>query len=67
MWFRKSVEADAIILASPTHFATVTVEMKSYMDRVGWMVHSKGLLKHKLGASIASCQGDGAVSTITTV
>lgn len=37
-WFPKMLEADGVILGSPTHFAAVSVEMKSLIDRLVFFV-----------------------------
>ncbi len=57
----KMVEADGIILASPTYFANVSAEMKALIDRAGLVAFAnKGMLDHKVGAAIAVAQRTGA-------
>lgn len=65
---QKSLEADGIILASPVHYANVSVEMKAYIDHVGRLAYHGGqLLKNKIGLSLAAAAGDGAIDTICAV
>ncbi|KAA6377158.1 MAG: putative multimeric flavodoxin WrbA, partial [Streblomastix strix] len=62
-WFAKMREADGIILGSPTHFANVSVEMKSLIDRCGALDFNNGnLLKHKIGAAVVAVRRGGAAS-----
>ncbi|KAA6397272.1 MAG: putative NADPH-dependent FMN reductase [Streblomastix strix] len=62
-WFAKILEADSIILGSPTHFANVSVEMKSLIDRCGFMNITGGeMLKHKIGAAVVAVRRGGAAS-----
>ncbi|MBS7268850.1 MAG: flavodoxin family protein [Candidatus Freyarchaeota archaeon] len=49
--YRKLFEADAIVLASPSYFGSVTAQMKTFMDRT-WPLRN-GRLKDKIGGSIA--------------
>lgn len=48
--YRKLFEADAIVLASPSYFGSVTAQMKMFMDRT-WPLRN-GRLKDKIGGSI---------------
>lgn len=48
--YRKLFEADAIVLASPSYFGSVTAQMKTFMDRT-WPLRN-GRLKDKIGGSI---------------
>lgn len=68
MWMNKTLEADGIILASPVHFSNVSVEMKSYIDRIGYMSICGGqLLKNKVGAGLAAGYSGGCTSTLDCV
>jgi len=59
---QKMVEADGIILGSPTYFADVTAEMKALIDRAGFVVlRNGGLLKHKVGVSVVAARRAGAL------
>lgn len=57
----KMIQADGIILASPTYFANVSTEMKALIDRAGLVAFANpGLLRHKVGAAITVAQRTGA-------
>jgi len=58
----RMVEADGIILASPTYFADVTSGMKALIDRCGMVSRANGdLLKRKVGAAIVVARRGGAI------
>jgi len=50
---QKLVEADGIIIASPTYFAQVSAQMKILMDRSVILRRQGMLLKNKVGGAIA--------------
>lgn len=67
-YFRKMMEADGIILGSPTYFADVTSEMKAFIDRCGMIAKSNGdLLQRKVGAAVVTARRAGAVHTFDTI
>ena len=66
-WLEKSFEADGIILASPTHFANVSVTMKSFIDRVGWSAVTKRFLANKVGAGVVCAAEEGATGCLDAV
>lgn len=48
-----SIEADGIIIGSPTYFASMTAETKALIDRVGYVVKVNGnLLRRKVGVAV---------------
>ncbi len=56
------LKADAIILGSPTYYANITGEMKSLLDRVGFVATANGgLLQGKIGASVVAMRRAGGV------
>ncbi len=58
----KMVQADAIILGSPTYFADVSSEMKALIDRCGMVSRANGdLYRRKLGASVVAARRAGAI------
>jgi len=60
----KMIEADGIILASPTYFSNMTAEMKALIDRCGLVSSANGgLFVRKVGASLAVARRAGAVTT----
>ncbi|MFI3294760.1 MAG: flavodoxin family protein [Rikenellaceae bacterium] len=55
-------QADAIILASPTYYGSVSAEMKAFMDRLGLTTIGQGrTLTRKVGAAVVSVRRGGAV------
>jgi multimeric flavodoxin WrbA len=51
----KILEADGIILASPTYFADLTPELKALIDRAGFVVGANSwMLRHKVGAAVVA-------------
>ncbi|KAL7722394.1 NADPH-dependent FMN reductase-like domain-containing protein [Entamoeba marina] len=62
----KMLEADGIILGSPTYYADVTMEMKGMMDRCGRANHG-GKLKRKVGAAVVMARRGGAIHTFDTL
>jgi len=59
---QKMVEADGIILGSPTYFADVTSEMKALIDRAGLVALRNGrVLSHKVGVSVVAVRRAGAI------
>ena len=49
----KMIEADGIIIGSPTYFADITPETKALIDRAGYAIRSGGnLLRRKVGAAV---------------
>ncbi len=64
----KMVEADGILLGSPTYFADVTSNMKSLIDRAGMTMRVNGhLLKHKVGAAVVPARRGGAIHAFDTI
>jgi multimeric flavodoxin WrbA len=64
----KMIEADGIILASPTYFANVTAEMKALIDRCGYVARANGnLLQRKAGAAIVAARRGGAISVFNSL
>ncbi|MFH2009185.1 MAG: flavodoxin family protein [bacterium] len=64
----KMIGADAILLASPTYFSSVTTEMKALIDRAGMVSRmNNDLLKRKLGAGIVVARRGGAIHTFDTL
>ncbi len=62
------MEADGILLASPTYFADATTEMKALIDRAGYVGMAAGrCFKRKLGAAIVAVRRGGAVHVFDTI
>lgn len=64
----KMIEADGILIGSPTYFAGVTPEIKAFMDRAFFVAKANGdLFQKKLGASVVAVRRAGAVSVYDTI
>jgi multimeric flavodoxin WrbA len=65
---QKMVEADGIIIGSPTYFSNVTTEVKALIDRVGMISLANGhLMKRKVGAAVVSARRAGATNTFDAI
>ena len=66
--FSRIVEADGIILGSPVYSADVSATMKAFLERGGVVVATNpGLLRHKVGASVAAVRRGGGMTTVDTM
>lgn len=66
--FEKLLEADGIILGSPTYFADITPEMKALIDRAGFVSRVNGnLLRHKAGAAVVSMRRAGGIHAFDSI
>lgn len=66
--FSRIVEADGIILGSPVYSADVSAKMKAFLERAGVVVAiNPGLLRHKVGASVAAVRRGGGMTTVDTM
>ncbi len=64
----KMVQADGIILASPTYFSDVTAEMKALIDRAGFVTRANGnLLQRKVGAAVVAVRRAGAMHVFDSI
>ena len=64
----KMIEADGIIIGSPTYFAAMTPETKALIDRCGMVTRANGdLLKRKAGAAVVAVRRAGAISVFDTI
>jgi len=64
----KMVEADGIILASPTYFADVTAEIKALIDRAGYVARANpDMLKRKVGAAVVAVRRAGSIHAFDTL
>ena len=60
-YIAKMIDADGIILGSPTYFGNVTAEMKALIDRAGVVGRANGyLFKRKVGAAVVAVRHGGA-------
>jgi len=66
--FTKMLEADAILLGSPTYFADVSTEMKALIDRAGFVAMANGCaLAGKVGAAVVAVRRGGATHAFDTM
>ena len=66
--FSRMVKADDIILGSPVYSADVSAKMKAFLERGGVGVATNpGLLRHKVGASVAAVRRGGGMTTVDTM
>ena len=64
----KMMEADGIILASPTYFTDVSSEMKALIDRAGYVARANDhMFRHKVGAAVVAARRAGAIHTFDTL
>lgn len=66
--FGKMLEADAVLLGSPTYFTDVTTEMKALIDRAGFLAKAnRDALKYKVGAAVVAVRRGGAIHAFDTM
>ena len=64
----KMLDADGIILASPTYFADVSTEMKALIDRAGFVAKANDdMFRRKVGAAVVAVRRGGAIHTFDTI
>jgi len=64
----KMLEADGIIIGSPTYFANVSSEVKALIDRAGLVAIANGyMLKRKVGAAVVAVRRAGATDTFDAI
>lgn len=67
-YIQKIVEADGVILGSPTYFGMMSPEMKALIDRAGFVCRaSPDTLKYKVGAAVAVARRAGAMTTFDAI
>jgi multimeric flavodoxin WrbA len=65
---QKMIEADGIILGSPTYFADVSAGMKALIERCGMVSRANGdLLKRKVGAGVVAVRRAGATNVFNSM
>jgi len=64
----KIVEADGIILASPTYFTDVTTKMKALIDRAGLVAKANDdMFKRKIGAGVVAVRRAGSTHVFDSI
>ncbi len=63
-YIQKMVEADGVILGSPTYFGMMSPEIKALIDRAGFVCRATPeALKYKVGAAVVVARRAGAMTT----
>ncbi|MDD1680078.1 MAG: flavodoxin family protein, partial [Methanoregula sp.] len=64
----KMLDADGIILASPTYFTDVSTEMKALIDRAGFVAKAnQDMFRRKVGASVVAVRRACAIHAFDTM
>ena len=67
-YIAKMLEADGIILASPTYFADVSSELKALIDRAGFVARAnENMFRRKVGAAVVAVRRAGAIHAFDTI
>ncbi|MDR0306896.1 MAG: flavodoxin family protein [Chitinispirillales bacterium] len=66
--YPKMVNADAIILGSPTYFADLTPEIKAVIDRTGYISRRDGMkFSRKIGAGVSAVRRAGSIHALDSI
>jgi multimeric flavodoxin WrbA len=64
----KMLEADGIILASPTYFADITTELKALIDRSGYVAKANDdMFRRKVGAAVVAARRAGSIHAFDSI
>ncbi len=67
-YIQKMLQADGVILGSPTYFGMMSPEMKALIDRAGFVCRATpDVLKFKVGAAVAVARRAGAMTTFDAI
>ena len=62
------LKADAMILGSPTYFAAVSADMKSLLERAGYVAYANGrAFAGKIGVAVVAVRRGGATHVFDTI
>jgi len=65
---QKMVEADGIIIGSPTYFSDVNAETKALIDRAGYVLkRNGGPVRRKAGAAVVAARRAGGIHAFDTI
>jgi len=68
MCIENMLDADGILLGSPTYFADLTTEMKALIDRAGMTAKANdNMLRRKVGAAVVSVRRAGALHVFDSI
>ncbi len=64
----KMIDADGIILGSPTYFANISTELKALIDRAGMTsIANDRMFKRKVGAAVVAVRRAGAIHVFNSI
>ncbi len=64
LWIQKLKDADGILLGSPVHYASLSSNLKSFLDRAFYVAGANGsLFRHKVGAAVVAVRRSGGIPT----
>ncbi|MCK5426695.1 MAG: flavodoxin family protein [Thermodesulfovibrionia bacterium] len=64
----KMLEADGIVLGSPTYFADVSARMKALIERSGMVARANGhMFRRKVGAGIVAVRRAGSIHAFSSI
>jgi multimeric flavodoxin WrbA len=64
----KMIEAEGIIIGSPTYFANVSTEVKALIDRAGLVaIANDHLLRRKVGAAVVAVRRAGGTHVYSSI
>jgi len=67
-YIARMLDADGIILASPTYFADVSSELKAVIDRAGLVARANdNMFRRKVGAAIVAVRRTGAIHAFDSI
>jgi len=67
-YIEKMLEADAVLLGSPTYFADCTAAMKALIERAGMVARAnEDMFKRKLGAAVVAVRRAGAIHAFDSI
>jgi multimeric flavodoxin WrbA len=67
-YIKKMVEADGIILGSPTYFSMMSPELKALIDRAGYVARANDdLFKRKVGVAVVAVRRAGGIPTFDAI
>ena len=62
------VEADGVLVASPTYFADISAETKAFIDRAGMVARANpDLYRRKVGAAVVAVRRGGAIHAFDSI
>jgi multimeric flavodoxin WrbA len=68
LFFEKMIEADGILIGSPTYFSNVSTEVKALIDRAGLIaIANDYLLRRKVGAAVVAVRRAGATHVYSSI